>query len=58
MWREDPDLWRRCLESYKTASGWAFMVVGVDGDEADDQEMIDGFLQVWRSWPSGKRYRC
>lgn len=45
-WREDPDLWRRCLESYKAASGWAFMVVGIDGDGTDDEEMIDVFRKV------------
>ncbi|KAK8104482.1 uncharacterized protein PG998_011515 [Apiospora kogelbergensis] len=45
-WREDPGLWRRCLESYKSASGWAFMIVGIDGDEPDDKEMIDVFQQL------------
>ncbi|KAK1993371.1 hypothetical protein LX36DRAFT_257439 [Colletotrichum falcatum] len=46
-WREDPDLWRRCLESYKAASGWTFMVVGIDGDGADDQEMINVFRESY-----------
>ncbi|KAK7987414.1 hypothetical protein PG989_007729 [Apiospora arundinis] len=46
-WREDPGLWRRCLESYKTASGWAFLIVGIDGDEPDDQEMIGVFRETY-----------
>ncbi|KAK7923453.1 glycosyltransferase family 2 protein [Apiospora marii] len=46
-WREDPELWRRCLESYKTASGWAFLIVGIDGDEPDDQEMINVFQETY-----------
>lgn len=45
-WREDPTLWRRCLESYRNADGWAFMVVGIDGDDAEDEEMIDIFREV------------
>ncbi|KAK8108885.1 hypothetical protein PG984_014686 [Apiospora sp. TS-2023a] len=46
-WREDPELWRRCLESYKTATGWAFLIVGIDGDEPDDQEMINVFQEAY-----------
>ncbi|TLD15739.1 uncharacterized protein PgNI_00134 [Pyricularia grisea] len=46
-WREDSTLWRRCLESYNNANGWAFMVVGIDGDDAEDEEMIDVFRKMY-----------
>lgn len=45
-WREDPDLWERCLESYKDATGCRFVLVGIDGHDADDQEMVNIFKKV------------
>lgn len=45
-WREDPNLWARCLESYKTARGCKFVLAGVDGHDEDDQEMIEIFQKV------------
>lgn len=45
-WREDPDLWRRCLESYRAASCCKFVLVGIDGDDADDEEMVEIFKKV------------
>lgn len=45
-WREDPDLWERCLESYKTATGCKFVLVGIDGNDVDDKEMVDIFRKV------------
>lgn len=45
-WREDPDLFSRALESYKATEGCTFLLVGVDGDEAEDQDMVDVFNQV------------
>lgn len=45
-WREDPELWTKCLESYKTATGWRFLLAGIDGDDADDQDMVDIFKKV------------
>lgn len=45
-WREDPDLWERCLESYKEATGCRFVLVGIDGHDADDKEMVDIFKKV------------
>lgn len=45
-WREDPSLWARCLESYKTASGCKFLLAGIDGHDSDDMEMIDIFKKV------------
>ncbi|POS74039.1 hypothetical protein DHEL01_v207566 [Diaporthe helianthi] len=46
-WREDPALWTRCLESYKTAVGCKFVVAGIDGHDSDDSEMIDIFKEVF-----------
>lgn len=45
-WREDPDLWARCLESYKTTRGCTFLLAGIDGNDADDREMVDVFKNV------------
>lgn len=45
-WREDPELWQRCLESYKTARGCKFLLAGIDGHDADDQEMVEIFKKV------------
>lgn len=45
-WREDADLWTRCLESYKSTRGCRFTLVGIDGHDPDDQEMIDIFKKV------------
>ncbi|KAL5941065.1 hypothetical protein ACKVV1_005793 [Pyricularia oryzae] len=55
-WREDPTLWRRCLESYRNADGWAFMVVGIDGDDAEDEEMIDIFRETSRWGRSAAKF--
>lgn len=45
-WREDPALFTRALESYKFASSCAFLLVGIDGDETEDQEMVNVFNKV------------
>ena len=45
-WREDPALFTRALQSYKTAKGVAFLLVGIDGDEVQDQDMVDVFDAV------------
>lgn len=46
-WREDPALYRRALESYKTARTCSFVLAGIDGDEKDDQDMVNVFSQVY-----------
>ncbi|KAI9929719.1 hypothetical protein ASPWEDRAFT_41067 [Aspergillus wentii DTO 134E9] len=46
-YREDPDLFSRALQSYKTAQGCRFLLVGVDGDNGPDLEMVDVFQQVY-----------
>ncbi|KAH7178917.1 hypothetical protein DER46DRAFT_622454 [Fusarium sp. MPI-SDFR-AT-0072] len=48
-YREDPALFTRALESYKVARGQAFMLVGIDGNDAEDQDMVNVFKKVYPS---------
>ena len=45
-WREDPVLYERALESYKSARSCVFLLAGIDGDETEDQDMINVFNKV------------
>lgn len=45
-WREDPGLFTRALDSYKSAKCCKFLLVGIDGDEAEDMDMVNVFNQV------------
>jgi hyaluronan synthase len=45
-YREDPELFARALDSYKTAAECRFVLVGVDGDETPDMEMVRVFQEV------------
>lgn len=45
-WREDPALYGRGLESYKSAKICAFLLAGIDGDEEEDQDMVKVFTRV------------
>ncbi|EXL93784.1 hypothetical protein NOF04DRAFT_13489 [Fusarium oxysporum II5] len=45
-YREDTALFTRALESYKAARGQDFMLVGIDGNNAEDQDMVDVFQRV------------
>ena len=45
-WREDPSLYRRALESYKSSTTCVFLLAGIDGDEEQDQEMVAVFSKV------------
>lgn len=45
-WREDPSLYARALDSYKSASTCVFLLAGIDGDEEEDQEMVKTFSRV------------
>jgi hyaluronan synthase len=40
-YREDSDLFRKCLESYRHCAGLEIMLVGIDGNEAPDMEMAN-----------------
>lgn len=46
-WREDPSLYARALQSYKSAKTCTFFLAGIDGDEAEDQDMVNVFCQVF-----------
>lgn len=46
-YREDPELFTRALESYKSARCQSFILVGIDGDDTEDQDMVDVFSQVY-----------
>ena len=39
-YREEAGLFRRCLESYQNAPGLEIMLVGIDGNEPTDMEMV------------------
>lgn len=39
-YREEPNLFRKCLQSYRGSPGLELMLVGVDGDHDDDMEMV------------------
>lgn len=45
-WREDPALYARALESYKSARTCTFVLAGIDGDEAEDEDMVKIFSKV------------
>lgn len=45
-WREEPALYTRALESYRRARGCVFLIAGVDGDEKQDEDMVDVFNLV------------
>lgn len=45
-YREDPELFARALDSYKLASECRFVLVGVDGDDVPDMEMVRVFQNV------------
>lgn len=39
-YREEPNLFRKCLQSYHGSPGLELMLVGIDGDHDGDMEMI------------------
>lgn len=45
-YREDPELFARALDSYKLAAECRFILVGVDGDDVPDMEMVRVFQNV------------
>ena len=60
-WREDPSLFTRALASYRQAKGCVFLLVGIDGNETQDQEMVDVFDKVkqppfWKFVHSANRH--
>lgn len=39
-YREEPNLFRKCLQSYRGSPGLELMLVGIDGDAEGDMEMV------------------
>lgn len=39
-YREEPNLFRKCLQSYRGSPGLEIMMVGIDGDHDGDMEMV------------------
>ena len=39
-YREEPNLFRKCLQSYHRSPGLELMLVGIDGDQGGDMEMV------------------
>ena len=54
-WREDPSLYSRALESYKSSRTCLFLLAGIDGDETQDQDMVTVFGKVCVLHFKGKR---
>lgn len=46
-YREDPELFTKCLESYKGCDGLETLLVGIDGNEAQDMEMANVVRRVY-----------
>ncbi|KAB8229487.1 hypothetical protein BDV23DRAFT_182447 [Aspergillus alliaceus] len=46
-YREDPELFRRALDSYKHADSCRFILVGVDGDDKPDMDMVRVFQEAY-----------
>ena len=40
-YREEPGLFTKCLESYRNCSGLEIMLIGIDGNGAQDMEMAN-----------------
>ena len=47
-YREEPALFTRCLESYLNCPGLEIMLVGIDGNDAQDMEMANIARKVCR----------
>ncbi|KAI9648410.1 hypothetical protein NHQ30_003044 [Ciborinia camelliae] len=46
-YREEPNLWRKCLQSYLNSPGLEIMLIGIDGDHDADMEMVSVAQQVY-----------
>ncbi|KAL1858039.1 hypothetical protein Daus18300_010151 [Diaporthe australafricana] len=45
-WREDEELYARCLESLISTPSCTAIVAGVDGDEVEDERMVEVFQKI------------
>ena len=50
-WREDEDLYRRCLQGLATDPRCGPIIAGIDGDTAEDEYMVNIFLDVSHNLP-------
>jgi hyaluronan synthase len=50
-WREDPELFTRALRSYQDTQKCTFLLVGIDGDDIEDHDMVKVFNKVSRILP-------
>ncbi|KAH6613120.1 hypothetical protein C7974DRAFT_368899, partial [Boeremia exigua] len=48
-YREDPDIFKKALESYLDAEGCQFVLTCIDGNEPKDDDMVDIFRKVYPS---------
>ncbi|THV51028.1 hypothetical protein BGAL_0126g00180 [Botrytis galanthina] len=46
-YREEANLWRRCLQSYHNSPGLEIMLIGIDGDHDGDMEMVSVAQEVF-----------
>ncbi|EKG21103.1 hypothetical protein MPH_01588 [Macrophomina phaseolina MS6] len=46
-YREEEKLFRKCLETYKTCTGVTTIMVGIDGNESEDMEMVRAVQTVY-----------
>lgn len=49
-WREDEELYARCLESIISTPSCTAIVAGIDGDEVEDERMVEVFQKVSRQY--------
>ena len=47
-YREEPTLFRKCLESYRNTAGLEVLLLGIDGNGRDDMEMVRVVQEVGR----------
>ncbi|KAL2115283.1 hypothetical protein VTJ04DRAFT_10946 [Mycothermus thermophilus] len=53
-WREDPLLYARALDSYKSARSCVFVIAGIDGDDPEDEDMVKIFNKVYKPFANLK----
>ncbi|KAH7321995.1 nucleotide-diphospho-sugar transferase [Rhexocercosporidium sp. MPI-PUGE-AT-0058] len=46
-WREGADLYRTCLKGFATDEECGPVIAGIDGDTAEDEEMVEIFLNMF-----------
>ena len=62
-YREEPNFFRKCLQSYLGSPGSELILVGIDGDHDGDFELVRIAEKVaiapqWIEWNSGLTSEC